>query len=69
MDWLTPILSRLNEVTIFFILCLGGLGYLYRQERQENRQDRRDMITAIERQAEATVQLRIALSAITGKTV
>jgi hypothetical protein len=68
MDWLTPILSKLNEVTIFFILCLGGLGYLYLTERKENRADRQALIDLLHKNTEAITQLRIAMAAITGKS-
>lgn len=70
MEWLIPIISKIENVAILVpVLCLGGLGYLYVTERRENRVDRQALMDLMLKTTDALNGLRNVLSALTGKSL
>lgn len=63
MDWLTPILTRIDNVALLVVVVL------YIIERRENREDRKAMMELLFKTTEAMNGIRNAISAITGKPV
>jgi hypothetical protein len=70
MDWLTPILTKVDNLAVLVLLLSQiGLGYLYVTERKENRTDRQALIDLLHKNTEALNQVRIAIAATLGRTV
>ncbi len=70
MDWLTPILSKINDPAVLIpVLGCLGLGWLLVVERRENRADRQALMELMNKHTEALTQLRVMLSAILGKSL
>lgn len=61
MDWLTPILTRIDNVALLVVVVL------YIIERKENRADRQALMDLLFKNTEALNNMRNAFSAITGK--
>lgn len=69
MDWLVPILTKVDTTHLVLLIIIGGMGYLYLAERREGRADRQALMSLLERNTEAITQLRIAIAANSGKAV
>jgi hypothetical protein len=69
MEWLTPILSKVDNLAVLtLILCLLGLGWLYYTERKENRADRQQLMDLHLRLVEAINEVKVAIAVLTGKS-
>jgi hypothetical protein len=70
MDWLTPILSKINDPAVLIpVLGCMGLGWLLVSERRENRTDRLALMDLLTKNTEALNQMRVTIAAILGKAV
>lgn len=63
MDWLTPILSKIDNVALLVVVVL------YIIERKENREDRKALMDLLFKSTEAMNGMRNAISAISGKPI
>jgi hypothetical protein len=70
MDWLTPILSKINDPAVLIpVLGCFGWGWLLVSERRENRTDRLALMELLTKNTEALNQMRVTIAAILGKAV
>lgn len=69
MEWLTPILSKVDNLAVLtLILCLMGLGWLYYTERKENRADRQQLMELHLKLVEAINEVKVAIAVLSGKS-
>lgn len=61
MDWLTPVLARIDNVALLVVVAL------YIMERRENRADRQALMDLLFKTTEAMHGLRNAFTALTGR--
>ena len=64
------VLGQVKDIgTLVLIFALGGLGYLHIQMIRENRIDRQALIDVLIKNTDALNGIKIAIAALTGKTL